>query len=93
MTTISSATNGYAFLQSLTTTGNWMLDAVSNDTADWLDPSSNGPDAVRLAANAFAKAHLLSTTAKGSLAVNQGIQTQQSALTALSSGQTLNILA
>jgi hypothetical protein len=84
------AHGGY-FLNSLTTSGNWLLNSVSNDTGNWL--SSSATDVVNLAANAFAKAHIVNTTTNASLAVNKGIQTQQSALTALSTGQSLDIFA
>lgn len=84
--------HGGSFLNSQQTTGNWMLDAVSNDTADWMDPSSNGPDAVGLAANAFAKAHMVNATVSGSLAVNKGILTLQSQLNT-QVGSQVNIFA
>ena len=92
MTTVSSATNGTYFLQSLKTTGNWMLDATSTDTSDWMDPTSNGPDSVGLAANAFAKASLLKTSYSGTLAINQGILTLQSQLNS-QVGSKVNIFA
>jgi hypothetical protein len=88
-----STINGAAFLQSVPTTGNWMLDATSTDTADWMDPSSNGPDYVGIAANAFAKAHMVNTTVNGQLAVNQGIATMQSLLAPSGAGQLVNLFA
>jgi hypothetical protein len=106
MTTISSAAsiNGAAFLQSIQTTGNWMLDASSAYSSNWMDPSSSGPDAVDLAANAFAAAHVTAITYGSNSAVNKGIAVLQQALNASSSqnvlsatstalGQTVNVLA
>jgi hypothetical protein len=91
MTSISNT--GSAFLQSLPTTGNWMLDAVSANNSDWMDPSSSGPDAVNLAANAFAQAETATTGTLNSLAVNKGIATLQTKLAASEAGQTVNIFA
>jgi hypothetical protein len=106
MTTISSASsvNGAAFLQSIQTTGNWLLDASNASSSDWMDPSSSGPDAVDLAANAFAGAHVTAITYGSNFAVNKGIAVLQQALNASSSdnvlnatstalGQTVNVLA
>jgi len=103
MTAISSASssaaanayylaNGGEFLQSIQTSGNWLMDASSTDTANWMDPSSTGPDTVGLAANAFAKATQLQTSYTGSLAVNQGILSLQAQLNG-QVGSQVNIFA
>jgi len=74
---------GFA-MTSLTAGGNWVQD-VSNATssgADWMDStSSKGPDAVSLAANAFAKAHQVMTTTRNSIAVNTGMSVLSKQLT------------
>lgn len=81
-----------------------MLDASNADSSDWMDPSSSGPDAVDLAANAFAGAHVTAITFGSNFAVNKGITALQQALAASSSpnvfggnsnalGQLVNILA
>ena len=90
-----SAVNGAAFLQTMQTTGNWMLDASNATSSDWMDPSSSGPDAVDLAANAFAGAHVTAITYGSNFAVNKGITTLQNVLSATSTapGQALNFLA
>jgi hypothetical protein len=96
MTTISSGSiNGAAFLQSMQTSGNWMLDASNATSSDWMDPSSSGPDAVDLAANAFAGAHVTAITYGSNFAVNKGITTLQNVLSTTSTapGQAVNILA
>jgi hypothetical protein len=96
-TTAANATylaNGGEFLQSVQSTGNWMLDAVSNDGANWMDPSSSGPDVVDLAANAFAEAETANTSTIANLAISQGAQIMQEQLNALNGvGQTVNVLA
>src|SRR5450631_51907 len=96
MSPIALANNGAAFLQSLPSTpgGNWVQDtavAEASATADWMDPnaSSSGPDAVSLAANAFAAAEQVAMTNKNSLAVNTGL----SVLSKQLAGQTVNIFA
>jgi len=90
-----SAVNGAAFLQAMQTTGNWMLDASNATSSDWMDPSSSGPDAVDLAANAFAGAHVTAITYDSNFAVNKGITTLQNVLSATSTapGQAVNFLA
>jgi hypothetical protein len=96
MTTISSGSiNGAAFLQSMQTSGNWMLDASNATSSDWMDPSSSGPDAVDLAANAFAGAHVTAITYGSNFAVNKGITTLQNVLSTTSAapGQAVNFLA
>jgi hypothetical protein len=94
MTAISSAAslNGAAFLQSMKTTGNWLLDAANTDSSDWMDPSSSGPDAVNLAANAFAGAHVTAITYGSNFAVNTGILSLQAQLNA-QPGSQVNIFA
>ena len=90
MSSISSVSSN--FLQSQSTPGgNWVQDAVSSsaDSADWMDPNASGPDAVDLAANAFAAAEQVKLTNQNSLAVNTGI----SVLSAQLTGQSVNILA
>ena len=93
MSPITLANNGAAFLQSLPSSpgGTWVQD-VSNATssgADWMDPTSKkGPDAVSLAANAFATAHQVMTTTRNSIAVNTGIAVLSKQL----SGKSVNIL-
>jgi hypothetical protein len=101
MTTISSASaasiNGAAFLQTMqsSSSGNWMLDASNADSSDWMDPSSSGPDAVDLAANAFAGAQVNAITYGSNFAVNQGLTALQNILSVTSTapGQAVNILA
>jgi hypothetical protein len=71
---------------------NWVQDTVTANlsaTADWMDPNASGPDAVSLAANAFAAAEQIKTTNTNSLAVNTGL----SVLSAQLTGQSVNILA
>jgi len=71
-----------------------MLDAVSNDSSNWMDPSSSGPDFVDMAANAFALAQTATTTTLGNMAINQGIQSAQSQLNdLLGVGQLVNVFA
>ncbi len=73
-----------------------MLDASNAAAADWMDPSSSSaPDAVNLAANAFASAHVTAITYGSNFAVNKGIQTLQNVLSATSTspGQAVNFLA
>jgi hypothetical protein len=107
MTTISSTTsaataaanatylaNGGEFLQSVQTTGNWMLDAVNNSGANWMDPSSSGPDVVDLAANAFAEAQTANSSTIANLAISQGAKVMQDQINALNGiGQAVNVLA
>jgi hypothetical protein len=90
-----SALNGAAFLQSMQTTGNWMLDASNATSSDWMNPSSSGPDVVNLAANAFASAHVTAITFGSNFAVNKGITTLQNVLSTTSAapGQAVNFLA
>lgn len=94
MTAISSASsiNGAAFLQSMQTSGNWMLDASNVTSANWMDPSSSSPDAVDLAANAFAGAHVTAITYGSNFAVNKGILSLQAQLNA-QPGSHVNIFA
>jgi hypothetical protein len=90
MSSISSTSSN--FLQSQTSPGgNWVQDTLSAsaDSADWMDPNASGPDAVSLAANAFAAAQQIKLTNENSLAVNQGISVLSSQL----AGQSVNILA
>jgi hypothetical protein len=71
---------------------NWVQDTVSANlsaTADWMDPTASGPDAVSLAANAFAAAEQISTTNRNSIAVNTGMSVLSKQLT----GQTVNLFA
>jgi len=86
-----ASASGFA-MSSLTAGGNWVQDVsnASSSGADWMDPhSSKGPDAVSLAANAFATAHQVMTTTKNSIAVNTGISLLSKHLT----GNSVNILA
>lgn len=87
----ASAINGSYFLQSLTSKGNWLLDAASSDPTDWMDPTDSGPDLVDSAATAFAQAESATTAARGSIAVNQGINVLQSQLAGL--GESVDIFA
>lgn len=98
MSSITAANNGAAFLQAVQSSGNWLQDTATADaagSADWMDPSSSGPDAVDLAANAFASAQQVKNTNLNSLAVNQGISTLEAELAnqTLVAGQSVNILA
>jgi len=96
MTSIAAATtatvNGSAFLQTIKTSGNWLLDASNADSSDWMDPSASGPDAVDLAANAFAGAHVSAITYGSNAAVNEGILTLQAQLNS-QPGSQVNIFA
>ena len=74
------------------TTGNWMLDASNATSADWMDSSTSGPDAVDLAANAFAGAHVTAITYGSNYAVNKGILSLQAQLNA-QPGSQVNIFA
>jgi len=107
MTTVSSASlsaaasnayylaHGGEFLNSVQTTGNWMLDVANSDNgSNWLDPSSSGPDVVDLAANAFAEAHTASAGTITNLVLSQAQSVLQDQLNALQGiGQTVNVLA
>jgi len=107
MTTVSSsslsaaASNAYylahggEFLNSVQTTGNWMLDVANSDTTSWLDPNSNGPDIVDLAANAFAQAQTATANTATNLVLTQAQSVLQQQLNALQSGtgQFVNLLA
>jgi hypothetical protein len=92
VSSIVAANNGAAFLQSVQSSGSWFQDAAAASASrnvDWMDPSaSSSSDVVKLAANAFASAHLVSSSQRSSLAVNQGIKTIESAL----AGRTVNFL-
>lgn len=90
MSSISSVSPSFLTSQSAPG-GNWVQDAASAaaDSADWMDPNASGPDAVDLAANAFAAAAQVNLTNKNSLAVNTGI----SVLSAQLVGQSVDILA
>jgi len=93
MSSISGTTA--SFLQSTTSSSNWLLDAANasaSDGSDWFGPSSPS-DPVVLAANAFATAHQISSSNMSSLAVNKGIATAQEQLLAQSTGQSVNIFA
>jgi hypothetical protein len=96
MTSIAAATtayvNGSAFLQTIKTSGNWLLDASSAASSDWMDPSSSGPDAVELAASAFAGAHVTAITYGSNFAVNKGILALQGQLNS-QPGSQVNIFA
>ena len=92
MTSVSSV--GASFLQTSSSPGsNWVQDTVSANlsaTPDWMDPTaSKGPDAVALAANAFAAAQQIRSTNLNSLAVNAGIALLSKQLT----GKSVNIIA
>jgi hypothetical protein len=92
VSSVVAANTGAAFLASVPTSGSWFQDAASADAssgADWMDPNSSGPDVVDQAANAFASAHLVSSSQQSSLSVNQGISTLETAL----AGQTVDFLA
>ena len=72
--------------------GNWVQDTLNATvgSADWMDPTaSSGPDAVTLAANAFAAAEQINLTNQNSIAVNTGISVLSKQLT----GQSVNTLA
>jgi len=87
------AHGGY-FLNSVQTTGNWMLDVASADTSSWLDPNSSGPDVVDLAANAFAQAQTATADTAANLVINQAKSVLLDQLNALQGlGQTVNVLA
>jgi len=86
--------HGGQFLNSVQTTGNWMLDVAGSDTSSWLDPNSNGPDVVDLAANAFAQAHTATADTITNLVINQAKSVLQNQLNSmLGLGQNVNILA
>jgi hypothetical protein len=92
MSPIAIANNGAAFLQALPTSpgGNWVQNAAApTSSADWMDPTAGStPDAISMAANAFAAAQQIELTNKNSLAVNTGISVLSSQLTG-----SVNILA
>ena len=84
-----------SFLQSTTSTSNWLLDAASANaagSADWFG-SSVKSDPVVLAANAFAMAHQVSSSNMSSIAVNKGIAHAKAQLLAESTGHSVNIFA
>jgi hypothetical protein len=88
--------SGQAFLQSTTSTGNWLLDASTANAAggaDWWSGSSGKSDAVVLASNAFAAAHQIASSNLSAIAVNKGIATQRAKLIAAESGHSVNIFA
>lgn len=87
--------HGGEFLNSVQSSGNWMLDVANSDTTSWLDPNSNGPDVVDLAANAFAQARTATADTAANLIINQAKSVLQQQLSALQSGtgQFVNLLA
>ena len=93
MSSVSGTTA--TFLQSTTSTSNWLLDAANANaagSADWFG-SSTPSDPVILAANAFAMAHQISSSNMSAIAVNKGIATLRAQLLAESAGQSVNIFA
>jgi hypothetical protein len=93
MSSISGTTA--TFLQSTTSTSNWLLDAANANAAgnaDWFG-SSVKSDPVILAANAFAAAHQISSSNLSSLAVSKGIATLRAQLGEQATGQSVNFIA
>ena len=97
MSSVSGISTNY--IQSLSTTSSWLLDAASAtaNSGDWLSPSSSSSsDPVIAAANAFAQVAQIRSSNESSFAVNQGIQTLQAQLSADAlggTGQLVNIFA
>ena len=85
--------HGGQFINSVQSSGNWMLDVAGADTSSWLDPNSSGPDIVNLAANAFARAHTATADTIANLVINQAKSVLQQRLSSLQSGQFVNVLA
>jgi len=88
--------HGGEFLNSIQSTGNWMLDVASadNSSSSWLDPNSSGPDIVDLAANAFAQAHTATADTTTNMILSHATSVLQEQLNALQGvGQTVNVLA
>ena len=87
--------HGGEFLNSVQSTGNWMLDVANSDTTSWLDPNSNGPDIVDLAANAFAQAQTATADTATNQILTQAQSVLQQQLNALQNGtgQFVNLLA
>jgi hypothetical protein len=85
MSPITLANNGAAFLQALPSSpgGNWVQNAATaTSSSDWMDPSATkGPDAISLAANAFAAAQQVELTNQNSLTVNKGMSVLSAKLT------------
>jgi hypothetical protein len=91
MSSISGTTA--TFLQSTTSTSNWLLDAANANaagSADWFG-SSVKSDPVVLAANAFAMVHQVSSSNLSTIAVNKGIANAEAQL--VTTGQSVNIFA